>query len=88
MTPLVLVRTLHDLGVVMTLRPDGEHLHVSAPAGGLNDCLRQALHQHKQALLAMTEWHEERAALCEYGGGLPRDEAERLAWQCVLGDAL
>jgi hypothetical protein len=30
---------------------------------------------------------EERAAIMEYDGGLPRAEAERLAWACVLREA-
>jgi len=28
---------------------------------------------------------EERAAIMEYDGGLPREEAERLAWQSLQG---
>ena len=33
-------------------------------------------------------YQEERAALMEYDGRLPRDEAERLAWVCIqrIGD--
>lgn len=30
--------------------------------------------------------YEERAAMMEYCGGLPREEAERLAWQMIYGD--
>jgi hypothetical protein len=31
---------------------------------------------------------EERAAMMEYAGGLPRAEAERLAWDCVASQSL
>jgi hypothetical protein len=29
---------------------------------------------------------EERAGILEYDGGLPRDEAERLAWRTLFGE--
>lgn len=32
------------------------------------------------------ELYEERAAIMEYDGGLPREEAEKLAWSIVCGD--
>ena len=63
--------------------PDGVHIHVDAPAGVLTDELRQALRQHKEALLDIAEWYKERAGLLEYDGGLSRAEAEREAWKYV-----
>lgn len=33
----------------------------------------------------LLESFEERAAIIEYDGGIPRAEAERLAWGCMLG---
>jgi hypothetical protein len=83
MTPLALLQTLRDLGVHLIPMPDGEHIHVDAPAGVLTDTLRYALREQKQALLDMAEWFEERAGLLEYDGGLSRDEAEREAWLCL-----
>ena len=46
-----------------------------APALALVDAMRQ----HKPELHALLEAFEERAAILEYDGRLPRDEAERLA---------
>lgn len=82
MTPLALLWTLRDLGVLLTPLPDG-HIHVDAPAGVLTDALRQAIRQHKEALLDMAEWYEERAGLLEHDGGLSRAEAEQQAWLCL-----
>ena len=31
--------------------------------------------------MTQVEFYEERAAIMEYDGGLPREEAERLAWK-------
>jgi len=80
MTPLALLCTLRDLGVHLSPMPDGKHIHVDAPAGVVTDALRQALLQHKEALLDLVEWYEERAGLLEYDAGLPRAEAEQEAW--------
>ena len=83
MTPLALLYTLRDLGVLLTPMPDGKHIHVDAPAGVLTDEIRQALRQHKEALLDIAEWYEERAGLLEYDAGLSRTEAEHEAWKYV-----
>lgn len=83
MTPLTLLCTLRDLGVLLTPMPDGKHIHVDAPAGVLTDALRQALHQQKEALLDIAEWYEERAGMLQYDAGLSRAEAEREAWKHV-----
>jgi hypothetical protein len=80
MTPFVLLLTLRDLGVFLTPLPDGERLHIDAPAGVLTDAHRQAIREHKQALLDMAEWYEERAGILEYEAGLSRAQAEREAW--------
>ena len=62
MTPFALLCTLRELGVLLTPMPDGEHIHIDAPTGVLTDELRQAIRQHKQAILDMAEWFEERAS--------------------------
>jgi hypothetical protein len=46
--------------------------------------LVQQLHQYKTAVLAVWELWAERAAIMEFDGGLPREDAEGLAWACVL----
>jgi hypothetical protein len=84
MTPLELLTTLRGLGV--TLPPWVDRLRVDAPAGVLTDALRDALRTHKTALLDLIEAFEERAAIAEYCAGLPRVEAEALAWACVLDE--
>jgi hypothetical protein len=45
--------------------------------------LAQQLLSHKEEVLTILEAFEERAALMEYDGRIPRTEAERLAWVCV-----
>jgi len=83
MTPCDLLQQLHALGVVLTPYPDGT-LRYKAPKGVLTPALLDGLRQHKTALHTLVEEWSERAAIAEYCGGVPRAEAERLAWQCVL----
>ena len=45
-----------------------------------------AINAHQAALADLLEAFEERVAIAEVCGGLPRAEAERLAWSCVLGE--
>jgi hypothetical protein len=45
--------------------------------------LAQQLLNHKAPILDILELFEERAAIMEYDGGLPRAEAERQAWAWV-----
>lgn len=85
MTPAVLLATLHAAGVVLTL--DGSALRYRAPKGIMTPDLLQQLAQHKAALLALVDAFEERAAIMEYDGHLPREDAERLAWACLRGEA-
>jgi hypothetical protein len=82
MTALVLLATLHEHGV--TLTPWVDRLRVDAPEGVLTAELRQALQTQKEELLALVEELEERLAIAHYCGGLSLEEAEQLAWQCVL----
>jgi len=86
LSPLALLHQLHTLGVVLTPYPDGMVRH-KAPQGMLTPALVDAMHQHKAELHAMMETFEERAAILEYSAALPRAEAERLTWACVLGEA-
>jgi TubC N-terminal docking domain len=51
MTPVELVTTLRCDDVILTAC--GDRLRVDAPEGVLSDELRQAIRQHKAALLAM-----------------------------------
>jgi hypothetical protein len=50
MTPGELVTALHTVGC--RLIPEGEHLRVQDPQHALTGDLRQAIRQHKAALLA------------------------------------
>jgi hypothetical protein len=85
MTPLALLTRLCEAGVTLTLAGAAD-LRYRAPLGVVKDDLLQAIRTHKAALHDLVEAFEERAALAEYCGGVPRVEAERLAWQCVLGE--
>ena len=84
MTPVALLHILHVRGV--RLRPMVTYVDVEDLAGVLTDDVRQALVMHQAALLDLVEAWSERAAIAEYCGGLPRAEAEALAWACVLGE--
>jgi hypothetical protein len=84
MTALALLHQLHVLCVILTPYPDGT-VRCRAPKGVLTPALLEDLRQHKTALHALVEEWSERAAIAEYCGGVPRVEAEYLAWQCVLG---
>ena len=80
--PLALLRLLRDMGIA--LRPDGNHLYVDITAGNVTRAILEALRQHQDALLDLVEALEERAAIAQYCAGLPRVEAEALAWQAVM----
>ena len=51
MTATALLDDLRTRGVHLAVK--GEHLAVDAPKGALTDALRQAIRQHKSALLAL-----------------------------------
>src|SRR6266851_4824185 len=84
MTAIDLLQEFHALDVLLTPSPDGT-LRYKAPKGVLTPELLDAMRQHKDALLDLVEDFEERAGIAEFEAGLPRAEAEALAWQCVLG---
>jgi hypothetical protein len=86
MTALALLQQLHTLGVALEPSPDGT-LHCRAPKGVMTPALVEGMREHKAELHGLVEAFEERAAIAEYCGGLPREEAERRAWACVLGEA-
>jgi hypothetical protein len=97
MTAIELLEDLKKRGV--DLEPEGDSLRYRAPAGALTPALRQALAAHKAEVLAhlrgdlpaaVADWpadwrevFEERAAIMEYDGGLPRPEAEARAEELV-----
>ena len=78
MTALDLLQQLHEHGVILTPSPDGT-VRCRALKSVLTPALVDAMRQHKPELHALVEVFEERAAILEYDGRLPRDEAERLA---------
>jgi hypothetical protein len=85
MDAVALLRQALAAGLV--IRGDGTgRLHVAGPKRLAT--LVQQLHQHKDAVLDVWEVFEERAAIMEYDGSLPREEAERLAWDCLCGEAV
>jgi hypothetical protein len=81
MDSLALLITAHAAG--LQARAEGERLIVRGPKR--LTALAQQLLSQKAEILEALEWFEERAAMAEYCGGLSRAEAEKLAWQCVLG---
>src|SRR5262245_42510874 len=91
MSPLAFYRGLLARGVVLT--PRAGRLVVDAPAGALTDDDRRLLARHKAELIGLlagvatpddlpSDWHvawDERAAILEFEGGIPRERAEALA---------
>jgi tubulysin polyketide synthase-like protein len=84
MTVLALCQQLHQQGVILMPSPNGT-VHCRAPKGVLTPALVDAMRQDKSELHGLVEAWRERAAIAEHCGGLSRPEAERLAWQWVLG---
>ena len=82
---LAFLLDLHARGVILTPSPDGT-VRCRAPKGTLTPALVDGMRQHKAALHDLVEAVEERAAIAEFEAGVPRAEAEALAWQCVLGE--
>ena len=66
------------------MRAEGERLIVRGPKRLA--ALAQELLRHKAKVLDLLEEWEERASIIQFDGGVSREEAERLAWQCVLGE--
>jgi hypothetical protein len=83
MTALALLHLLHERGVILTPHPDGT-LRYKAPKGTLTPELLEEMRQHKDELHALVEDWSERAAIAEYCGGLAREDAERVAWECLI----
>jgi hypothetical protein len=79
MTAPALFQQLHVLGVTLVPHPDGT-LHCRTPRGVLTPELADRIREHKAELHALVEAFEERAAIAEYAGHVPRAESERLAW--------
>ncbi len=96
MTPLNFLLVLASRGVALI--PRQGKLVVDAPAGALSDRDRELLTRHKAELLALLtsgaapdalppDWHllwDERAAVMEYEGRIPRERAEALALAEIL----
>ena len=51
-----------------------------ASKGTLTPELLDAMRQHKDVLHGLVKACEDRTAIAEYSGGVPRAEAERFAW--------
>ncbi|MDZ4849995.1 MAG: DUF4326 domain-containing protein, partial [Pirellulaceae bacterium] len=75
----LLVVELRALGVVLSVDGDGR-LIFDAPAGVMTDERLAQLRSDRDAVLALVERFEERAAIIEHDGRLNRADAERLAW--------
>ena len=65
----------------LQIHMDGERLIMRGPKRLAS--LAQHLLSHKEEILGALEWWTERAAIIEFDGWLPREEAERLAWACI-----
>jgi len=74
---------LRSAGVVLSIDRDGR-LAFDGPDDVLTDDRLSVMRSHRDDLLALVERFEERAAVVQYDGGLPRPEAERLALADVL----
>lgn len=96
MSPTQLLHSLSSRGVV--IKPRGEKLMVDAPTGVLTPADRVLLGRMKRELIDLLVGHsipeelpvdwlqlwDERAAIMEHDGGLPREHAEALALRDIL----
>ena len=83
MDGIALLTEAHAAG--LQVRMHGEYLIIRGPKRLA--ALAQQLLSQKGAILTLLEAWEERAAIREYDGCLPRQEAERRAWTDILGDS-
>ena len=79
-----LLQELRRLGIALSIDDDGR-LAYDAPAP-LGDELLSRLRANREALLAVVEQFEERAAIVEYGAKLSRGDAERIAMAEMFGE--
>jgi hypothetical protein len=79
MDGVALLTDAHAAG--LQIHMDGEQLIIRGPRRLTS--LAQRLLSHKEEILRALEWWAERAAITEFDGCLPREEAERLAWACI-----
>lgn len=102
MTPAAIIAGACADGIVLALAPDGG-LTFKGPRRATDKWV-PILRATKPAVVAhlnraapdsspwdATDWHayyDERAAILEYEGGLPRPEAEARAWECCIGEWL
>lgn len=100
MTPAAIIRKAQADGVKLALSPAGT-IKATGDAAAVNRWLA-TLKAHKLEILAtlkaandtarkfdadaITESHEERAAILEYDAGLEREQAEHEAWRCFFRD--
>jgi hypothetical protein len=63
---------------------NGDRLDVEAPAP-LPTLLVEELRRCKPEILALLENIEERSAIIEHDGGYDRDDADRMAWERMIG---
>ena len=87
MTARALLHHLHEQDVSLTPSPDGT-VRCRAPQGVLTPALVETMRQYKAELYDLVETFEERAAIAQYCSGVPRAEAEALAWACILAEPL
>lgn len=81
-SPTVLVLELRERGVELASHEGRLRFR---PVAAVPDALRSEMRLLGAELIALVERFEERAAIMEHDGGLPREEAERRAWESVLG---
>lgn len=81
-----LFRELHALGVVLSIDDRGR-LSFEAPEGVVSESLIVRIRAEGDALLAIVERIDERAAIMEYDAGFLRADAERIARMEVVDDA-
>lgn len=80
MDALVILKELLSLNTVLSINTDGR-LAYEAPSGVMTADRLASVRTHRDELLALVERIEERTAIMQFDGGLPKEEAERLAKQ-------
>jgi len=81
MTSADVIRLLRTAGVELFLDTNTGRLKYRAPGSALTPFLRATLREYMPEIVYL---FNERAAIMEYDGGMPRADAERMAAEVVL----
>lgn len=84
---LELYRRIQAMGIVLSIDRDGR-IAYDAPSGAMTSKLVDSIRAHRIELLEILESIDERAAIIEHDGGMSREDADRMALEEVIANAM